>query len=137
MGPVGDFLDSWIQSKGFRSLVVEPTHLKNMLVKMGSSSPIFGLKPPPRFIWNLYHEFVHFLHCYVTFFFDMTGSNGTSRVRFWRIAGESKVSAHFHESVRLLAQNVVGNSSIGFRSCIFGWSQFDTLLKTTIYPLHL
>ena len=36
-------------------LVVEPTHLKNMLVKMGSSSPIFGvkikkcLKPPPRY----------------------------------------------------------------------------------------
>ena len=25
-------------------LVVEPTHLKNMLVKMGSSSPIFGVK---------------------------------------------------------------------------------------------
>ena len=35
-------------------LVVEPTHLKNMLVKLGSSSPSFGvkiktyLKPPPR-----------------------------------------------------------------------------------------
>ena len=34
--------------------LVEPTHLKNMLVKMGSSSPIFGvekkkyLKPSPR-----------------------------------------------------------------------------------------
>jgi len=33
-------------------LVVEPTYLKNMIVKMGSSSPIFGvqtkkyLKPP-------------------------------------------------------------------------------------------
>ena len=47
----------------------------------------------------------------------------------------SKVSADLHESVRLLAQNVVGNSSIGSRSCIFCWSQFDTLLKTTIYPL--
>ena len=37
-----------------RWLVVEPTPLKNMLVKMGSSSPKFGgenkksLKPPPR-----------------------------------------------------------------------------------------
>ena len=38
-------------------LVVEPTHSKKMLVKMGSSSPIFGLKipknvflkPPPSF----------------------------------------------------------------------------------------
>jgi len=36
--------------------VVEPTHLKNMLVKMGSSSPIFGvnikkyLKPTPSYI---------------------------------------------------------------------------------------
>ena len=35
-------------------LVVEPTHLKNMPVKMGSSSPKFRgenkkyLKPPPR-----------------------------------------------------------------------------------------
>ena len=35
--------------------MVEPTHLKNMLVKMGSSSPSFGVKipkifelPPPR-----------------------------------------------------------------------------------------
>ena len=27
-------------------LVVEPTHLKNMLVKMGSSSPIFGVNIP-------------------------------------------------------------------------------------------
>ena len=25
-------------------LVVEPTHLKNMIVKMGSSSPRFGVK---------------------------------------------------------------------------------------------
>jgi len=25
-------------------LVVEPTHLKNMIVKMGSSSPNFGVK---------------------------------------------------------------------------------------------
>ena len=25
-------------------LVVEPTHLKNMIVKLGSSSPIFGVK---------------------------------------------------------------------------------------------
>ena len=27
-----------------------PTHLKNMLVKMGSSSPIFGMKIPKMFI---------------------------------------------------------------------------------------
>jgi len=26
--------------------VVEPTHLKNMLVKLGSSSPKFGVKIP-------------------------------------------------------------------------------------------
>ena len=32
-------------------LVVEPTHLKNMLVRMGSSSPIFGVKIPKN-IWN-------------------------------------------------------------------------------------
>ena len=31
-------------------LVVEPTHLKNMLVKMGSSSPIFGVNM--KNIWN-------------------------------------------------------------------------------------
>ena len=31
-------------------LVVEPTHLKNMLVKIGSSSPIFGVNI--RNIWN-------------------------------------------------------------------------------------
>ena len=30
-------------------LVVEPTHLKNMLVKMGSSSPKFGMKIPNIF----------------------------------------------------------------------------------------
>ncbi len=30
-------------------LVVEPTHLKNMLVKMGSSSPSFGMKIPKIF----------------------------------------------------------------------------------------
>ncbi len=30
-------------------LVVEPTHLKNMIVKMGSSSPIFGVKIPKIF----------------------------------------------------------------------------------------
>ena len=30
-------------------LVVEPTHLKNMLVKLGSSSPIFGVKIPKIF----------------------------------------------------------------------------------------
>ena len=37
-------------------LVVEPTHLKKMLVKLGSSSPNRGenkryLKPPPSYCW--------------------------------------------------------------------------------------
>ncbi len=32
-------------------LVVEPTHLKHILVKLGSSSPIFGL-PPPRWYFT-------------------------------------------------------------------------------------
>ena len=40
MKPLGDIklieMNSW--------LVVEPTPLKNMLVKMGSSSPIFGVE---------------------------------------------------------------------------------------------
>ena len=49
----------WNSSKGNYGmpiwLVVEPTHLKNMLVKLGSSSPRFGvkiktyLKPPPSY----------------------------------------------------------------------------------------
>ena len=66
-------------------LVVEPTHLKNMLVKMGSSSPSFGvnikkcLKSPPTvvvvvvddgFIFNVeeeiprlhFRKMIHILH---------------------------------------------------------------------------
>ena len=35
-------VNSWVISENW--LVVEPTHLKNMLVKMGSSSPSFGVK---------------------------------------------------------------------------------------------
>ena len=45
-------------------LVVEPTHLKNVLVKLGSSSPKFGVKipkifelPPPRH--GIHPEFFH------------------------------------------------------------------------------
>ena len=38
------------KSRNIVLLVVEPTHLKNMNVKMGSSSPIFGMKI--KNIWN-------------------------------------------------------------------------------------
>ena len=41
-------------------LVVEPTHLKNMIVKMGKSSPIFGMKI--KNIWN--HHLVFILQFY-------------------------------------------------------------------------
>ena len=37
-------------------LVVEPTHLKNMLVKLGSSSPSFGVKI--KHIWNHHLEII-------------------------------------------------------------------------------
>ena len=45
-------------------LVVEPTHLKNMIVKMGKSSPIFGMKI--KNIWN--HHLVFILQFYSYFF---------------------------------------------------------------------
>ena len=45
--------------------MVEPTHLKN--ISQNGNLPQIGLKPPPRFIWNLYYEFVHLKHSYVTF----------------------------------------------------------------------
>ena len=48
---------------GNKIWLVEPTPLKNMLVKLGSSSPIFGmkikkyLKPPPRdALKNIHHD---------------------------------------------------------------------------------
>ena len=40
--PGGDWNPGW--GVDLNWLVVEPTHLKNMIVKMGSSSPRFGVK---------------------------------------------------------------------------------------------
>ena len=52
------------------------THLKNMLVKMGSSSPIFGVKipkifelPPPRSYCEGNDGFTYSVYIYIFFFF--------------------------------------------------------------------
>ena len=42
-------VDHSIEVKQDEKVVVEPTHLKNMIVKMSSSSPNFGLKIPKIF----------------------------------------------------------------------------------------
>ena len=54
--PGGDWNPGW--GVDLNWLVVEPTHLKNMIVKMGSSSPRFGVKipnifelPPPSIVY--------------------------------------------------------------------------------------
>ena len=59
--------------------MVEPTPLKNMLVKMGSSSPIFGVKikkifelPPPRYPNDTFHP-------KNPFFYGQTTGHVTSR----------------------------------------------------------
>ena len=66
-------------SQGFRLLVVEPTHLKNMLVKMGSSSPNFQgenkkilelVETHLDFIVNFLDKKQHVLINWLVFFFE-------------------------------------------------------------------